>query len=583
MKFLLFSISASLHPTNYDASIQPHSSQVKKEALEGNILQVDVQTTEMNGTGEYFKVKLSQGEKECETAESSGYFNRGSNIRWNGDLLGDCAGMTFDHIQDEVNISFIKTQSTNKFVPGGIFISVINKNLYYQDPNKPIGIIEFYQKDFGSTEEFISIDEKTSYSAKKIMDDMCYNYFKNCEAGKSDDVYNLGFDATAFTNCIKAECQKQCCAQKLGITQTEVADTTKRLAFSAASFLKMERAFKEANSKTGGEDFGGKDVKCATKKKAKELFEESCSNIDEFTCEFKANLTNLEKLLGKDEENAAKSNEGREALWVEGKNYKTLVIRGTDSTNDWSLNLEYVRQVPANMGFISKEQQEKNGFIHQEIRSLIKTLKGFKTFTDLFGWLPDATTFDETEPQVHWGFLRAFFQLKSFLDEKLKTLKADDTLIITGHSQGGALATLVEYYVRLLKNDLIIGEGKVNIKKNIKTHLLTFATPHIGNEAFSKHFVKLGDCSNVLHTRVNRDLVPKILQSWYYLPCLRSIDLIHGMDFGVEEIKDTFHGHKMDNYFEIMKKDLCDKEEERKNLLPCVVSKDLCNGQLALE
>jgi len=77
--------------------------------------------------------------------------------------------------------------------------------------------------------------------------------------------------------------------------------------------------------------------------------------------------------------------------------------------------------------------------------------------------------------KVHNGFYNSYMSVKSQIDNILNELKLEeyDEIIITGHSLGGALATICAL-------DL------VNNINNLKIHMYNFASPHVGNKDFVK-------------------------------------------------------------------------------------------------
>lgn len=117
---------------------------------------------------------------------------------------------------------------------------------------------------------------------------------------------------------------------------------------------------------------------------------------------------------------------------------------------------------------------------------------------------------DDNVPQVHKGFneyVNAAFSLKPDLngdgvaDDLFLALRDDPNaiLLVTGHSLGGATATL--FAERLIS---------MGIPKE-KLVVITFGAPPIGNEAFAK---KYGDRINLLRVKTEYDPVPGGLQTF---------------------------------------------------------------------
>lgn len=81
------------------------------------------------------------------------------------------------------------------------------------------------------------------------------------------------------------------------------------------------------------------------------------------------------------------------------------------------------------------------------------------------------------ECNVHLGFLEAYSSIADQMKANVKSLQSSfpnaSKLVATGHSMGGAMATLFAL-------DLIVNEGMNNIS------LVTFGSPRVGNVAFSQ-------------------------------------------------------------------------------------------------
>ncbi len=102
---------------------------------------------------------------------------------------------------------------------------------------------------------------------------------------------------------------------------------------------------------------------------------------------------------------------------------------------------------------------------------------------------------------IHTGFCKQLFTGNLFIIMytqlwRLIELYPTYDLFITGHSSGGAIATLFGY---LISPELI----------NKQIQIITFASPRIGNLAFQRDFYKR---TNLKHWRITNehDFVPKI-------------------------------------------------------------------------
>lgn len=111
----------------------------------------------------------------------------------------------------------------------------------------------------------------------------------------------------------------------------------------------------------------------------------------------------------------------------------------------------------------------------------------------------------DTAAAVHAGYALAVVLLSPVLIEQINELntKGIYNILITGHSQGGALAHLSHAYLRNLS------ECKLSSKNVFKSY--AFANPMCGNKAFSKEYaVNYGEM-NMSYSIINlADKVPKM-------------------------------------------------------------------------
>ena len=113
------------------------------------------------------------------------------------------------------------------------------------------------------------------------------------------------------------------------------------------------------------------------------------------------------------------------------------------------------------------------------------------------------TPYNDTNIEVSKGFYKAYTYLKNDIFDKLNILRSKyntNNLLITGHSLGAAIGTLLAF-------DILYTNDNYNIE-----HLITFGSPRIGNDVFVKSFEKY----NLLHYRVTHynDIVPHVPQEF---------------------------------------------------------------------
>ena len=94
---------------------------------------------------------------------------------------------------------------------------------------------------------------------------------------------------------------------------------------------------------------------------------------------------------------------------------------------------------------------DTNGFIASDAKSVVVAFRGTASWKN---YLTDAwfssTQIDENGPErAHKGFVNALNSVYSSIEYKLEPFFGNKKLFITGHSLGGALATLLGYRLRL--------------------------------------------------------------------------------------------------------------------------------------
>jgi hypothetical protein len=115
---------------------------------------------------------------------------------------------------------------------------------------------------------------------------------------------------------------------------------------------------------------------------------------------------------------------------------------------------------------------------------------------------------DEEDAAVHSGYTLSIVLLSKDIINNIKALNYDGiyNIIITGHSQGGALAILLRAYLENLP------KGILSEKNTFRTY--AFANPKVGNQAFVDAY-RRGCEAGTNYSIVNvKDLVPKMPLSY---------------------------------------------------------------------
>ncbi len=111
----------------------------------------------------------------------------------------------------------------------------------------------------------------------------------------------------------------------------------------------------------------------------------------------------------------------------------------------------------------------------------------------------------DTIAAVHAGYALGVILLSPTLIEQINNLNRRGIydILITGHSQGGALALLSRAYLENLLN------GEVSSENVFKTY--TFANPMVGNVQFTKEYEFRFSANNMSYSIVNQDdIVPRM-------------------------------------------------------------------------
>ncbi|MEW9699250.1 lipase family protein [Paenibacillus sp. SI8] len=187
-----------------------------------------------------------------------------------------------------------------------------------------------------------------------------------------------------------------------------------------------------------------------------------------------------------------------------------------------------------------KGQEEDFGFILESSDTIVLAFRGTNTRSD---WISDAIASQDKYPylrnsgMVHRGFLHIYESPRKKILTALNKLSSKKELWITGHSLGGGLSTL----------------SAVDVAANTKfkcPSVYTYASPRVGNLAFSKTFNSLiaghhriynaHDFVPLLPPLIYRS--PKTDQTYHYIHVKKGYEL----DFQKGSIAAN---HAIGNYF----------------------------------
>jgi len=172
----------------------------------------------------------------------------------------------------------------------------------------------------------------------------------------------------------------------------------------------------------------------------------------------------------------------------------------------------------------------------------------------------------DTGAAVHAGYALAIVLLSSTIVDQVKQLNARGihNIIITGHSQGGALAHLTRAYLENLP------KGKLSSKNIYKTY--AFANPMCGNRGFSEEYDSRYSDANMSYSIINpEDWVPQMPMHYEESGKILSKDRLKDWLFG----KKSFDIRKLGMELVIRKfeKNLKDYVNSSNKLIESMISK----------
>lgn len=118
------------------------------------------------------------------------------------------------------------------------------------------------------------------------------------------------------------------------------------------------------------------------------------------------------------------------------------------------------------------------------------------------------SAFDRQEDEVvmvHSGFLHQFmcmYNNPTFQNQMLDILKERKSLVLTGHSFGGAIASLTALWLLSYLH---------SISASISVLCITFGSPMLGNKSLSRAILQERWAGNFIHVIGKHDIVPRLL------------------------------------------------------------------------
>ena len=140
--------------------------------------------------------------------------------------------------------------------------------------------------------------------------------------------------------------------------------------------------------------------------------------------------------------------------------------------------------------------------VNEDLEEIIVSYRGSK---GLKNWLNNLKMAKLDWPlgknvRVHYGFFQSWKSSKTFVEHQLDILLTKYptfTVLFTGHSLGGALASLAAFHFKETRNQR---------QANAQFRLVTIGAPRIGNQEFADSFLN----ENVSRIVNFNDLIPKL-------------------------------------------------------------------------
>lgn len=194
-----------------------------------------------------------------------------------------------------------------------------------------------------------------------------------------------------------------------------------------------------------------------------------------------------------------------------------IVFRGSETDMDWDTNLDFKQEVVE-----FKQEVIQEGIVQN--REQVYPYEGES----------------KSGAKMHRGFVRAYFSVRDRLHEYFSQYPAA-RVIATGHSLGGALATLCAV-------DL-----QYNFSSTMTIESYTFGAPRVGNPGFAESFNRR--VPNSYRIVNGMDIVPALPRPWQGY---RHVDQEYrvGRRFSLNFLSQRFKDHTLDNYLNSLKEKL---------------------------
>lgn len=196
-----------------------------------------------------------------------------------------------------------------------------------------------------------------------------------------------------------------------------------------------------------------------------------------------------------------------------GETATTIVFRGSESSEDWETDFN--------------TKLERAQFDQNVIRELI-----VQPQQKIYPY----TGSSQSGALMHTGFVTAYFAVRDQIHDYIKNNPVS-SVIVTGHSLGGALATLCAVDVQY------------NFSDRVTIEAYTFGAPSVGNDGFRDSYnQRVPNSYRIVH---GMDLVPELPRWWQGYRAVNQEFRI-GQRFSLNFISQRFKDHAIDRYIAVL-------------------------------
>lgn len=192
----------------------------------------------------------------------------------------------------------------------------------------------------------------------------------------------------------------------------------------------------------------------------------------------------------------------------------TIVFRGSDSSFDWQTNFD--------------TRKERSEFDQQIIR---EEIVGKRDKIYPYGQKSSSGSL------MHRGFVKAYFSVRAQIHKYISDHDIS-SVTLTGHSLGGALATLSAVDIQY------------NFSQKVSVDIYTFGAPKVGNDGFREAFN--WRVPNSYRFVNGMDIVPELPRWWQNYHHVDT-QLRIGSRFSFKFLSARFKDHAIANYINILK------------------------------